>query len=321
MQPVVDIRYQVHHAGTAKIFFTPAIGLGERAQRLAFVAIGKTIERKQHAGGHRLGRRGARRAQRFDFRLKFRDCVADLRAHRCEFLTLGIVMRRQLFQLGLCRLDQLHHFEQLVLGFAAIEFFGADLDEEGLIFLVVVGVLLLEAELFDARFAGLDVELECPRPGLKFADLGVREFDPLGQIVDLALLNPDVLACCIQASLSFAERLIGTEEFHQSDVSRTHFVNSSLARPAPPTIRHGPRHKTSNHALWTIGAELERVAPKEFTRNKKEKVEAGAQGCLALRKSGSRNANLTPRLPKDITPVLGFGLTASTRGLYRAAIP
>jgi hypothetical protein len=59
-------------------------------------------------------------------------------------------------------LDAFHDLEPFFLDFAFVDFLGVDLGEEGLIFLVIVGVLLLGAEFFDAGVAGFHVQVESP---------------------------------------------------------------------------------------------------------------------------------------------------------------
>ena len=60
-------------------------------------------------------------------------------------------------------LDLFHHRQQLVFDFRLVDFLGVDLIDEQQIFLVVLRVLLLGAELLDVRVARLDVQIELGR--------------------------------------------------------------------------------------------------------------------------------------------------------------
>jgi len=55
MQLVVNVGHQIHVTGGADIFFAAAIGLGDRAKRLAFMTLGELLIRfarfRRHRGG------------------------------------------------------------------------------------------------------------------------------------------------------------------------------------------------------------------------------------------------------------------------------
>ena len=208
---VVNVGDQVHVAGAAGIFLAPPIRLEQGAHRFAFVALGKSLERIALLCRDSRCRFIARGAERIHFGLQGIERLAHLLAHRCEPGLLDFGQRGHLLHFGLELFDGFHLLEQLIFHLAAIHLLGVDLDEKGLIFLVVLGHLLLRAKALDSRIARFHFQLELRRRRLLLAKVGLSCLEFFVEVGDFAVLQTDVLPGGIEPPLGFAELLIGLE--------------------------------------------------------------------------------------------------------------
>src|SRR5205823_2268777 len=114
----------------------------------------------------RLGRALAGGLQRLDFGLELPHHLAALLLHLLQLLALGLELGLHRLELLLALLDFLHHLDGLVLDLPALDLGRVDLDEEGLVLLVVLRRLLLRAELLDVGVPRLQVQVEPAGVGL-----------------------------------------------------------------------------------------------------------------------------------------------------------
>ncbi len=161
-------------------------------------------------------------AEPIDFVLELGEVSAELLLGVLVGFLFGFNLLGDALELGLELFDAFHDLEPILFDFALVDFLGVDFGEEGLIFLVVLGVLLLGAEFFDAGFAGFHLQVELAALGLLLAELLVGEFLLFGEIGDSAFLDADAAGGAVEAALSGAKGLIGLINFDQRDVGRTH---------------------------------------------------------------------------------------------------
>ena len=198
--------------------------------RLAVVVVGEPLEGGARAGRHLRRRVLAQGAELGDGGLERRRLAADLVLGDLCLLPLGLGRLPLLLLLGLELLDLDNLGGGLLLDAGLLGLLGVDLAEERLVLLVILGLLLLEAEVFDVLVAVLQVAVEFHLLGTGVLELvdgsDERLFRELGPLV----LDADAARDAVELVECLAEVVVGLEEGEEGEVGRSHSMRGVNGR-------------------------------------------------------------------------------------------